>query len=175
MKRRRARKLGLVVAVAVLVAGAAAVAVIVGCESRPAERPFHRTRTVELLTTGYCNCGTCCSWERTWFGFGQPVYSAGRLKGKPKKVGVTASGTKARRGTIAADTRMFPFGTRLRVPGYGVGTVEDVGGAVKNAHIDLWFPTHREAQRWGVRRLKVEVEDRGMRARAESSKVAGTH
>ena len=35
------------------------------------------------------------------------------------------------RGTIAADPRHYPFGTKMFVPGYGWGTVEDVGGAIK--------------------------------------------
>ena len=95
-------------------------------------------------------------WRRNWFGFGEPVYNYGKLKGKPKKIGVTASGTKAKRGTIAADPRLYPMGTHLYVPGYGAGTVEDVGGAIKGRHIDVWFPTHEEARRWGVRKLKVE-------------------
>ena len=78
------------------------------------------------------------------------------MKGRPKKIGVTASGVKARRGTIAADLKVFPFGTRLRVPGYGVGRVEDIGGAIKGRHIDVWFPSHAEARRWGARWLKVK-------------------
>lgn len=116
----------------------------------------------DLVTvTAYCNCGRCCGWRRNLFGFGEPVYTYGRLKGKPKEIGRTARGTKAKVGTIAADPRLFPFGTHLYVPGYGVGTVEDVGGAIKGRHIDVWFPTHAAARRWGVRRLKVEVRGTG--------------
>ncbi|MGN0846923.1 MAG: 3D domain-containing protein [Kiritimatiellia bacterium] len=110
-----------------------------------------------VRVTGYCNCGACCGWKRSWFGFGRPVYTSGPLKGKPKKVGVTARGTVARRGTIAADPKVFPFGTRLRVPGYGEGVVEDVGGAVVGRHIDVWFPSHDAARRWGTKRIPVEV------------------
>ncbi len=111
-----------------------------------------------VRVTGYCNCGTCCSWRRSWFGLGRPVYSKGRLKGRPKKVGVTARGTVAKEGTIAADVDLFPFGTRLVVPGYGVGTVEDVGSAVVGNHIDIWFPTHAAARAWGSRMLTIEVQ-----------------
>lgn len=110
-----------------------------------------------VLTTGYCNCGTCCGWERTNEGTGDPVYNYGPMKGQPKKVGYTATGKKAAHGTLAADTRHFKFGTRLDVPGYGIGTVEDVGGAIKGRHLDLWFPTHDEARRWGRRWLKVTL------------------
>jgi 3D (Asp-Asp-Asp) domain-containing protein len=126
-------------------------------ETRRSVRPAGGADPSLVTVTAYCNCGKCCGWRRNWFGFGEPVYAYGRLKGKPKKIGVTASGTRARRGTIAADPKLYPLGTHLFVPGYGVGTVEDVGGAIKGRHIDVWFPTHAEARRWGVRRLKVEV------------------
>lgn len=107
------------------------------------------------LVTGYCNCGKCCGWRRSWFGLGQPVYNYGKRRGLPKQVGITAVGKPAHRGTIAADTKVYPFGTRLEIPGYGVGTVEDVGGAIKGNHIDLWFPSHTEARRWGSQWLRV--------------------
>jgi 3D (Asp-Asp-Asp) domain-containing protein len=113
-----------------------------------------------VLVTGYCNCGKCCGWERSWFGFGEPVYNYGRFKGKPKKVGVTASGKTARHGTVAADPAVFGFGTRLEIPGYGIGVVEDIGGAIKGRHIDIWFPCHAAAKRWGVKKLKVKVLNR---------------
>ncbi len=111
----------------------------------------------ELLVTGYCNCGKCCGWRKRWWLFGGPVYSYGRMKGRPKKVGVTASGSVAARGTIAADPAVYPFGTRMAVPGYGVGTVRDIGGAIKGAHIDIWFPSHEAAIAWGSRKVRVKV------------------
>lgn len=109
-----------------------------------------------VLVTGYCNCEQCCGWKRSWFGFGRPVYTYGPMKGKPKQVGRTARGTTAKKGTVAADPTVFPFGTRLAIPGYGTGVVEDVGGAIKGRHVDVWFPTHEEACRWGRRELAVK-------------------
>ena len=109
-----------------------------------------------VLVTGYCNCERCCGWERSWFGFGRPVYTYGAMKGRPKQVGLTARGTMAKKGTVAADPKVFPFGTRLAIPGYGTGVVEDVGGAIKGRHVDVWFPTHEEAARWGRRELVVK-------------------
>lgn len=109
-----------------------------------------------MIVTGYCSCGKCCGWKRTWFGFGRPVYNYGKMKGKPKKVGYTATGKRAAYGTIAADTSVYKFGTKLFVPGYGIGTVDDIGGAIKGNHIDIWFPTHQQARKWGVRKLKVK-------------------
>ncbi len=61
-------------------------------------------------------------------------------------------------GTIAADTTYYPFGTRMYVPGYGWGTVEDRGGAIKGPdRIDLYFSSHEEALNWGRQTLDVEV------------------
>lgn len=108
-----------------------------------------------MLVTGYCNCEQCCGWELDEFG--EPVYNYGLMKGKPKAVGVTARGTTASTGTVAADPKVFPFGTRLSIPGYGTGVVEDVGGSIRGRHIDVWFPTHEEALQWGCRKLHVEA------------------
>ena len=108
-----------------------------------------------LVTTGYCRCGTCCGWRRTWYG--KPVYTYGPDKGKRKQVGITANGAKARRGTIAADTRRYPFGTIMDVEGYGYGRVEDRGGKIKGGSIDLFFDAHQEAVKWGRQTIKVKV------------------
>ncbi len=110
---------------------------------------------VNMETTGYCKCGKCCGWKRNWKF--QPVFSYGPQKGKPKAVGITATGTMADWGTIAADTRRYPFGTIMHIPGYGWGRVEDVGGAIKGEHIDLFFPSHRQALEWGREHKDVKV------------------
>ena len=71
---------------------------------------------------------------------------------------MTASGTKAKKGTIAADTRYYGFGTVMKIPGYGIGRVEDRGGAIQGpARIDLFFKTHQQALQWGRRRVRVQV------------------
>ena len=132
-------------------------------EMRPAVDPGSdqtaevQEETLELQVTGYCNCGKCCGWRNKWFFFGEPVYSYGKMKGSPKKIGMTASGRVAAKGTIAADPSVFPFGTKMTIPGYGPGIVQDVGGSVKGTHIDIWFPSHKEAVTWGTRKIKVNV------------------
>jgi len=112
-------------------------------------------RDVVLKTTGYCPCGECCNWRRNWLL--RPVIASGPNRGRPKAVGITASGVRARPGTIAADIKLFPYGTIMYVPGYGYGRVEDVGGDIKGYHIDLFFRTHRRALEWGVHKKKVQV------------------
>lgn len=112
---------------------------------------------VTLEATGYCKCQECCGWKRNLLM--QPVYAYGSMKGERKKLGETASGSKAKPGrTIAADTSLFPFGTKMKVPGYGTGIVEDRGGAIKGARIDLFFKTHKQALKWGRQTVTVEVE-----------------
>ena len=128
-----------------------------GCTLFMMEEPDDglRGRYVTMVTTAYCPCEICCSWKLK---DGRPVVAAGRGKGKPKAVGVTASGTKARPGTIAADTRHYPMGTVMYVEGYGYGVVEDRGGKIKGRHhIDLFFPTHAEAKKWGRKKQSVVV------------------
>jgi 3D (Asp-Asp-Asp) domain-containing protein len=117
----------------------------------PSTPPIER----KLLTTGYCPCGECCGWERNWRGV--PVYSSGPNKGQRKAVGITASGTHARPGTIAADISIYPFGTVMYVDGYGYGRVEDTGGDIKGDRIDLFFKTHREALQWGKQWKRVRI------------------
>jgi len=114
-----------------------------------------RPQTVTLLTTGYCKCGKCCGWKRNWLL--RPVYRYGPQKGAPKQVGVTASGVRARRGTIAADTSIYPFGTVMYIEGYGYGKVEDRGGGIKGQHVDLFFRTHDQALTWGRQTLNVKI------------------
>lgn len=62
-------------------------------------------------------------------------------------------------GTIAADTKYYPFGTRMHVPGYGWGVVEDRGGAIKGPdRIDLFFDSHNDALTWGRKKVRVVIE-----------------
>ena len=64
-------------------------------------------------------------------------------------------------GTIAADTDYYRFGTRMHVPGYGWGVVEDRGSAIKGQHrLDLYMDSHDKALKWGRRKLSVVIERR---------------
>ncbi len=64
---------------------------------------------------------------------------------------------EAQDGTIAADTKYYPFGTRIYVPGYGWGVVTDRGSAIKGpSRLDLYFESHQEALEWGRRHVEVK-------------------
>ena len=123
--------------------------ILVGCAT---VRPPSGRKAIErkMLVTGYCRCGECCGWKRNWIGL--PVVASVPRKGAPKNVGISASGTRAKYGTIAADPSRYPFGTVMYVEGYGYGRVEDTGKMVKGEHIDIFFRDHDQAQKWGAKR-----------------------
>jgi 3D (Asp-Asp-Asp) domain-containing protein len=103
-----------------------------------------KSRIVWLEVTAYCPCVKCCG---------------------PDAVGVTASGKPvAYNGGafVAADADLFPFGAKLSIPGYHDGnTVEviDRGSAIKGAKVDIFFPTHEQAEEWGRQWVAVKVEE----------------
>lgn len=80
-----------------------------------------------------------------------------------KNYGITASGTKARPGVVAVDTRVIPLGTKLYIesldgwPDYGFAVAEDTGGAIKGNKIDLFMENRADALRFGRRKVKVYI------------------
>lgn len=63
----------------------------------------------------------------------------------------TASGVKTDVGTtIAVDTSVIPFGTKVYVDGIGWREAQDRGGAIKNNKIDVLVDTHDEANALGT-------------------------
>lgn len=85
--------------------------------------------------TAYCPCKKCCG----------------------KSDGITASGAKAVEGvTIAADTSVLPFGTKVEIDG-NIYTVQDRGGAVKGKKIDIYFDNHEKALQYGKQVKEVTI------------------
>lgn len=100
-----------------------------------------RRAVLPMRVTSYCPCSRCC----------------GRFSD-----GLTASGLPVSHngGRFAAGPPEIPFGTFVIVPGYADGKpipIIDRGGAIKGRRIDVFFPTHEEALRWGVRQSDVEI------------------
>jgi 3D (Asp-Asp-Asp) domain-containing protein len=80
--------------------------------------------------------------------------------------GRTASGRRVSRGLIAADPRVLPLGSRVRLehPGYsGEYLVADTGGLIRGRRIDIWTPSSAEAMRFGRRTVKLTVLSYGAR------------
>ena len=119
------------------------------CAQLPSDLPAYsqdlqknRTRAVHMKVTAYCPCPICCG-----------AYSDG----------ITASGKSINTNGsrfVAADTRILSFGTRLGIPGYNNGQpvpVLDRGGAIKGNRLDVFFISHKQAIKWGVKHLDVKV------------------
>ena len=114
---------------------------------------------VRMEVTGYSTDPESTGWRRGLIFFWRAYVTGGPNRGKRKVVGLTSSGEWARYGTIAADTRHYPYGTVMIVPGYGRGVVRDRGGAIKGPNrIDVFFKTRKRALQWGRRNLNVRVK-----------------
>ena len=97
-------------------------------------------QTVPMRVTAYCPCEKCCG-----------KYSNGQ----------TACGHKIRPGDafVAAD-KEYSFGTEIIIPGYENAEpvkVLDRGGAIRGNRLDVFFGSHEEALKWGVKHLDVKV------------------
>ncbi len=69
---------------------------------------------------------------------------------------VTTNGHKL----VAADPKVLPYGAMVSMPGYDSGQIVpvlDCGGKIKGRKLDVLFPTHEEARRWGVRKIRVTL------------------
>ena len=75
--------------------------------------------------------------------------------------GRTASGKPVRRGMVAADRRVLPLGTKVRLKNAGqysgVYRVEDTGGKIRGRKIDIYIPSRRGAKQFGRHTVQVEV------------------
>lgn len=96
------------------------------------------------------------------------VATAYSLRGK------TASGRYVSQGIIAADPRVLPLGSRVRLEAgawSGEYLVADTGGVIRGRKIDIWTPTTREALRFGRRTVKLTVLSYGGRRSSMKRKV----
>src|SRR5262245_54016145 len=74
----------------------------------------------------------------------------------------TATGTKVRRGIVAADPVVLPLGSVIHVRGLvggfdGVYTVADTGPKVRGRSIDIYMADCRAAVRFGRQQARVTV------------------
>jgi 3D (Asp-Asp-Asp) domain-containing protein len=103
-------------------------------------------RAEVFKATAYCSCVKCCDKDPSdeWYG-------------------ITASGKKAKWGTIAVDRKVIKLGSKLKIDGFPetIFRAEDVGGAIRGNHIDVWFPSHKEALQFGVQNIVVQVVRNG--------------
>lgn len=105
-------------------------------------RPVRAAKTIEMVVTAYSPDWRSCGDSAD--GVTATLHH------------VTTNGAKL----VAADPKLLAYGTLLTIPGYDAGKVVpvlDCGGAIKGNRLDVLFPTHEEARKWGVRKLKVTV------------------
>jgi 3D (Asp-Asp-Asp) domain-containing protein len=105
-------------------------------------RPIRPVRTMRMVVTAYSpDERSCGKWADGITASGKSVWTNGmRL--------------------VAADTRLLPFGSIVSVPGYNGGRpvpVLDRGGAIKGKRLDVLYPTHEIALRWGRQPLDVTI------------------
>lgn len=87
--------------------------------------------------------------------------------------GKTASGRRVRRGVVAADPRVLPLGSRIKISAgkySGNYIVADTGGKIKGRILDIWVPSCAEARRWGRRNIKVTVLKKGKTRRSKKKR-----
>lgn len=112
----------------------------------------------QMIVTAYSSDKISTNWKRGKILLWRKYVASGPNKGRRKKVGITSSGTKAKKGTIAADIRYYPYGTRMTIPGYGQGVVEDTGSAIKGPNrIDVYLGSRKKALRWGRQKVTVRI------------------
>lgn len=76
--------------------------------------------------------------------------------------GITDSGARTREGIVAADPRVIPLGSTIRVRGLrgardGPYAVLDTGRKVKHRRIDIFMPSCRAAKRFGRQYVMVSI------------------
>ncbi|MGL5765700.1 MAG: hypothetical protein ACRCX8_08670 [Sarcina sp.] len=108
------------------------------------KRKERERRFIDVEVSFYCSCEICCNEYATL------------------NPGITASGTKAKFGTIAAPKEL-KFGTRMKIRSFGdkIFNVEDRGGYIKKVNgvyrLDVYVNSHAEAMRRGRYRDKAEI------------------
>jgi 3D (Asp-Asp-Asp) domain-containing protein len=78
---------------------------------------------------------------------------------QPELSDYTSTGLFVRKGIVAVDPKVIPYGTHLYIEGYGFAVANDTGSAMRDQEqlrIDLAFPTVEEALQYG-RRYNVKV------------------
>ena len=97
------------------------------------------------------------------------AYTSGRLTSEGKK---PIAGT-----TIAADPRVLPMGSRVRITDAGkysgVYTVSDRGSEIKGQKVDIFVGSREEARQFGRKQVYVAVLDSARRRRAGSEESRG--
>jgi 3D (Asp-Asp-Asp) domain-containing protein len=142
--------------------------------TKPADRVGRsRVSRIAVALAALLLCAACGSADHggaAALAAGAPVVAAGRER--PFSVTayctgrITQSGARVKPGMAAADPRVLPVGSTIRVDGQGraydgVYTVTDTGRAIKGRELDLYLSKCDEAEQFGRRTMSVAVIRRG--------------
>jgi len=89
--------------------------------------------------------------------------------------GQTASGLKVRSGIIAADPRVLPIGSIVRIIAgdqTGIYSVLDTGPLVTGRRVDIFMPEFSDAKKFGRRKVQIQVIRLGWNPNAETNVIA---
>lgn len=71
---------------------------------------------------------------------------------------ITSLGTIPKWGTIAVDPSVIPYGSVVYIPTFDKYFVAlDCGGGIKGKRIDIFMNSEKEARKWGVRKIKIQI------------------
>ena len=105
-------------------------------------KSYKYSKKIMITATAYCACSKCCG-----------IYADG----------YTADGSKATQYHTIAAPQSYKFGTKVYMPYFkdkpnsGIFEVEDRGGAITGDKIDIYYDSHQEALKFGVRQIEMYV------------------
>jgi len=105
-------------------------------------RPVRPARTIRMVVTAYSPDARSC--DDSADGITATLHS------------VETNG----HALVAADPRILKYGSLLTVPGYDqdrIVPVLDCGGKIKGRRLDVLYPSHNQARKWGKKTLDVVV------------------
>jgi len=103
-------------------------------ESKNTARHEERKTVQVFEATAYCSCVKCCG----------------------KSDGITKSGVKVHKGTLAVDPRVIPLGTKVYIEDMGWFIAEDTGN-FSGKRVDIYMETHEEALQFGRKKVNVII------------------
>jgi 3D (Asp-Asp-Asp) domain-containing protein len=75
--------------------------------------------------------------------------------------GITATGINLKKHpeskVISVDPKIIPLGTKVYVEGYGYAIAADKGSSVRGNKIDVFYPTLKQAYKWGRKKVKIKI------------------
>jgi 3D (Asp-Asp-Asp) domain-containing protein len=102
------------------------------------EVPAPRLVLMEVTLTGYCPCTKCTGKNGPW----------NKRTTRYGDLAIVCDG-------VAADPGVLVPRSRIYIPGIGWREVDDIGGDIKGHRLDVRFPDHESALRFGIHRKVI--------------------